>query len=210
MHDESGESDAFFSKTIENNLKLKIDRYILVNDDNSSTISSIFNTSGDGRFVLLLKDFAINNLAGKLRTNITDRELYSIFEFLSQKPATTVKSESNYPQVLQDIVFNSNVSEEKFMISILNGAKISGAATYASDVVNRAGGRVTFVGNAKNEYVESIIVSDNPTSQSVKYLKNFFKVEKVASKSKYGFIESDVERSDVTLILGLDFTKNIY
>jgi hypothetical protein len=204
------DAEEFFVKVIENNLKLKIDRYIYVNDDQLSSIDSLFSSSNDLGFVLLLKDFAFNNLSGNLKTNVSDRELYSIFEFLSKEPTLLNKQYKEYPAFLKNVVFNSNIAEEKFMISILNGAKISGAGNYSSEVIEYAGGRATFVGNAKNEYLESIIVTDNPDSQSVKYLKSFFKVDKVENKSKFSFIESDVERADVTLILGLDFTKNIY
>ncbi len=210
VNSQSKESQEYFVKIIENDLKFRIDRYVYVNSDQYPSISSAFGESGSFQFVRLLKDFAISNLGGKLSTNLTDRELYAFFEFLAQEPQTLNKDVSEYPALVKNTVFNSNIAEEKFMISILNGVRIGGAGNYASEVVDLAGGRVTFVGNAKNSYAESILVTDNPESQSVKYLKHFFKVDKVEKKSKYSFIESDVERADLTLILGLDFTQNIY
>lgn len=210
MYSDATQANTFFTKTIQNSLQFKIDRYIYVNDDKLDSIDNLFTSTNNFGFVVLLKDFAVNNLAGDLQTNITDREIYSIFEFLSKEPVITKKAYKEYPALLKNIVFNSNIAEEKFMISILNGAQISGAGNYSSRVIENIGGRATFVGNAKNEYTESILVTDNPDSQSVKYLKYFFNVDKIEKKSKYSFIESDVERADVTLIIGLDFIKNIY
>ncbi len=210
VNTEPKEAEKFFVKTVENNLMFKIDRYVYVNHEQYSSVESTFGEPSTAQFVLLLKDFALNNLQGNLHTDVTDRELYAFFEFLSNEPLTISKSEKDYPALLKNIVANSNIADEKFMISILNGAQISGAGNYASEVVERVGGRVTFVGNAKNDYSESVIVTDNPESQSVKYLRSFFKVDKIEKKTKYSLIESDVERADVTLILGLDFNKNIY
>lgn len=206
----SNEAEQFFVKTLENNLKFNIDRYIYVNNSQHAKVQSLFQNPGSTQFALLVKDLAISNLGHKLRTDVTDRELYPLLDFLSQNPVITQKPIGNYSPAIKNIVINSNVADEKFMIAILNGAKISGAGTYSATVVEQAGGRVTFVGNAKNAYKASILVTDNPDSHSVKYLKSFFKIDKVESKSKYSLIESDVERADVTLILGLDFESNIY
>ena len=123
---------------------------------------------------------------------------------------TYIENPGLLDEELLDLTFDSIISREKKSIAILNGTSISGVANYGSRLVNNIGGRVVAVGNTQNDYEKSVIISDDPTTESTQILQKIFKIENIISDFEAGkFNESEIDRSDITIIFGLDFAKSL-
>lgn len=190
----------------------KIDRYILVNSNNS--VDLLASLSGDG-----ILEFINPQKAAVLKkstiSNLTIAEYYSLANFARSIPKDKV---SNYSvsqgdiensQVIDDFIqnisFDKDPASEDLSVSVLNGTNFPGVASFGARLVTNAGGRVVSVNNASRQYETSFIISDEIDSQLLKYIAHSFGIRQVVSKEKASaFGESGVDMSDITVIIGFD------
>ncbi len=196
----------------------KVDRYVATNDDSFYNIKK-FMGSGSVKAFMDLNE--ISALKTSMNTDLSLNELYSIYTFVLGVPSDNIfeksanqnylSSQSEIDSDIKDITFDSNVSRERRSVSILNGASVVGLASYGSRVLENNGGRVVSVNNTSKPYKESIIVSDDPFSPTVLYLQNFFNIKTVVSREKASSLgEGETDRSDITLIMGLDIADTMF
>ena len=208
--DDPKEASLFLTKAIENNIRLKINSYLLVENSQFELISDTFLHPGLFNFTAFGKNIALNSYSETLQTNITEQQAYTLFKTLSASPNIIEKEFKDWEEASVDYSYDSPLAKDRLVISVLNGSGLEGAGARASEVITASGGRVTYVGNSKESYNSGILVTDDPTSQSARYLKDFFKIDQIETRAKFSFIEPDCERSDITIILGVDFEKIIY
>jgi hypothetical protein len=109
-----------------------------------------------------------------------------------------------------DLTFDSELSNEKKNIAVLNGSVEPGVAGFGARVIKNFGGRVVAVGNTKNTYEESTIITDDPISESTRIISQIFGIERIVLYSEaHNFPENEINRSDVTVILGIDFASSL-
>ncbi len=208
--DDSKEASLFLTKAVENNIRLKINNYLFVENPQFELISNTFLQPGFVNFAVFGKNIVLNSYSETLQTNITEQQAYALFKALSANPTVKEKEFKDWVEESLDYSYDSPLAKERLVISVLNGSGLEGAGARASEVITASGGRVTYIGNSKESYTSSILVTDDPTSQSARYLKDFFKIDQIETRAKFSFIEPDCERSDITIILGVDFEKIIY
>jgi len=195
-------------------LAFPVDRYILVNDKSEGFVSSLFT----GKFSLGESDLLM--LKDELKTDHNVREFFSIYEFAKSLPADRILRKDVSPTYLEnpnlideefmDLTFDSFLSKEMKNIAVLNGTGQTGVANFGARVVKNFGGRVVAVGNTKQAYEESVLITDDETSESTRLLAQIFGIEKVILYSDaLDFSESEINRSDLTIILGIDFTASL-
>lgn len=197
-------------KTVENDSRVSINKIVVTNEETQSNILSMLKDPSYLKLAATSVALMGTGIGENVLTDLTDRDIYSIFRFVTGDILVQEAKYSQWGSVSQEVSFSSDLADEKLSISILNGLAIEGAGKSASNIITTSGGRVTFLGNARNTYDHSLIVTNDPDSKTVKYLVDFFKVDRIETRNKYSFIEPDTERADVTLILGIDFKKVIY
>ena len=197
-------------KTVENDSMVSINKIVVTNEETQRKLLGILKEPSYLKLSTTSLNFLGNNLGEEVLTDLTDRDIYSVFRFITGDILVQEAKYSQWGKVSQEVSFSSDLADERLSVAILNGLAVEGAGKSASDIITTSGGRVTFLGNARNTYEHSLIVTNNPDSKTVKYLKDFFKIDRTEARSKYSFIEPDAERADVTLILGIDFKKVIY
>lgn len=197
-------------KTVENDSRVSINKIVVTNEETQRNLVSILKEPSYLKFSTASIDFLANSIGENVFTDLTDRDIYSVFRFVTGDVLIQEANYSQWGKVSQEVSFSSDLADERLSIAILNGLAAEGAGKSASDIITTSGGRVTFLSNARNTYEHSLIVTNNPDSKTVKYLKDFFKIDRIEARNKYSFIEPDAERADVTLILGIDFKKVIY
>jgi len=108
------------------------------------------------------------------------------------------------------VTFSGNISKENLSIAVLNGTTESGVANFGARVVRNMGGRVVAVGNAYNDHVKSLIIANDPSSNTVRLLAHALNIEDVLSiEDASDYIESEISRADMTIIVGLDLALSL-
>jgi hypothetical protein len=209
VFDDTHKAMDLVKKTVENNSRVSINRIVLTNEETQQSIMSIVREPTYLKMSSTSVNFLLKSIDQEIQTDLTDRELYNIFTFITGDVLIQEAKYSEWERVSQEVSFSSDLADERLSVAILNGLGEEGAGKAASDIITTSGGRVTFLGNARNTYDHSIIVTTDPNSKTVAYLKNFFNIDRIEARNKYSFIEPDAERADVTLILGIDFKKVI-
>ncbi len=190
-----------------------VDRYVLVEERTAPLIDGVLNGELQAKAIeselFLIKD--------SIKTNMSLRELFDAYSFAMSLPRDRVITKeysisySENPLLLDeefmDITFDTELSREEKSISILNASDSSGVATLGARVVKNLSGRIVSVGNASSTREKGVIITDDLTSETTRTLMNVFNIEEVLLDSDAGeFNESEISRSDVTVILGIDFT----
>ena len=205
------EGSEIVSKSIFKLLAFPIDRYILVESQAEGAIKSIYN----GRLEVA-SNTDLLALKEMIFTNHSLRELFDIYKFASSLPQDRIVSTQigetylNNPSLLDeelmDLTFDLLLSKEKKSIAVLNGTDQSGVASFGTRVIRNFGGRVVATGNTNESYEESILIVDDLTSESTRIISEIFGIKNIILYSDIrGFSESEINRSDMTIIFGLDF-----
>ena len=195
----------------------KVDKFLI----SSKKSSYLFNDLlGNGSFLDLLRLKEFSELSGEFKTDLSLEEFYDLFTLVKSIPndrlftkeltAEDLSNPSTLDTILEDIGVDSFVSTESKSISILNGTNISGVASLGARVVKNMGGRVVALGNADRTYSTSIIVADDPDSETCKLLSRVFNIKNVVAKSENSIQEHEVDRSDIVVIMGFDTTEELY
>ncbi|EKD99397.1 MAG: hypothetical protein ACD_22C00267G0002 [uncultured bacterium] len=181
----------------------RIDRYVISDVANESQLTDFLEGRGLG--------FP----HGFNKTNFTFSEFYKLYTFSKSLPEDrfiTKDFSLDYlhntdliDEEIRDLTFDSKVAAEKKSVSVLNGAFLPGLGAFASREVQNMGGLVVSVNNASREYQTSILIVDDPESQTAINIAKTFNISKVIRKEDAMELgEDEVNRSDVVVILGLD------
>ena len=214
---------AMVTRSISSHLAIPIDAYVLTDEPGIEAFSlemgnyftleeieSIFS------FKYFPKIFTLLKLSRKnLRTNLNLVEVVRVLKFMFGVRSDRIYSLNLRREDLEDyeildvalkpFVIDSKIAEERLKVQVLNGTLKSGLASRASRVANNLGSVVIDVGNAQNSsYKETILISNETHSFTVKRIKEIFKVNRV--RGSVGEIE---KRADITIILGLDFLHGL-
>lgn len=210
-HEESAE---ILSSAIFKHFAFPIDRYLIVEDEAFSTVCGLFK----GGVNIPTSEIALGELKASIRTNLSIRELFDIYSFTSSLPQdrvmdkqigeTYLENPTLLDEEFKDITFDTEFSSELKTISVLNGSDYKGVASICSRAIKNIGGRVVAVANTNEIYEKSVIIAENPNSVSVAKLKNMLGIDNVIIKSSASdYDESEILRSDITVILGVDFAE---
>lgn len=196
-------------------LAFPVDRYVLVEEGAKDNMEAVFR----GR----LKIVSYTDLVGlksKVRTDHSLKELINIYKFSNSLPEdrfldtvigdTHISTPSILDEELMDITFDSVLSQEKKSIAVLNGTDEPGVAGFGSRVIRNLGGRVVATANTNEDYDESILIADDLTAESTRIVAQIFNIKNTILYSNIkGFDENEINRSDITIILGLDFAGSL-
>lgn len=141
------------------------------------------------------------------KTNVSMSDAYYMFSFIKSLPSDgIIKREfsNSIDNDIRDLTFDSRVALERKSVAVLNGTDMSGLASYASRVVMNLGGRVVSAGNSQVPYEETMLIVDDPESETVTEMVQSFNIKKVIRKSQSEINENEIDRADIVLILGLD------
>jgi hypothetical protein len=195
----------------------KVDKFLLTSSNSRSLFDDLL---GNGSFLDLLKLKDFMKVGDEFRTDLTLEEFYSLFTFVKSIPndrllnKVLVPGDLIDPTILdssfEDIGLDSYISQESKSISVLNGTDISGVASLGARVVKNMGGRVVALGNADKTYSLSVIVADDPNSQTCRFLSRVFNIKNIVNKTGNYVQEHEVDRSDIVIIMGFDTTEKLY
>jgi hypothetical protein len=205
------------NQTLSNYFGLSTDKFIVVDASMSSTFEDLLVN----RNSLFVPNIAfLEELGTAMKTNMSVSEMYFTYKFIGNISDGAVvkvtlgdsKSSDAYTDLIdakiRDMTLDSEVSSEEKSISVLNGTKTPGLATFGSRVVSNMGGRVIAVSNASSTYETSFLVVDDVNSATTKEIARFFKIDNVLVKDEaVTFDEFEIARSDVVLIIGVDIDK---
>ena len=208
-------SSKLLSDSIFKLLAFPVDRYVLTERDGEVFARSLF----EGKFIFSNEE-EIWQLKDSVKTNHTLKEFYDIYKFSNSLPQDRIlKKQIGRPYLenprlvdeeFMDLTFDSILSREKKNVSVLNGSGKTGVASFGARVVKNLGGRVVAVSNTKEIHEESIIITDDLTAESMRILAQIFEIEQVILYSEArDFPESEISRSDITLIFGIDFAESL-
>ena len=195
-----------------------IDRYILVNEGSAETLLNSFSGRGLSEILNLqvasdLKKYTVSNLS------IT--EYYSLVKFsgglvkdrISTYSVTQqdIDDSGNLDSQITDMNFDGDVAGEELSVSLLNGTDYSGGALFGARLVTNSGGRVVAASNASSRYDVSYIITDVRDSATLSYLSRVLGINNIISKEDaQKFNENEVDRSDITVIVGFDTADSLY
>lgn len=213
--DDLYQSSELFSKSIFKMLAFPVDRYILVESSGENFYRGIFSGS-----FYLNEVSELEYLKDMIRTNMDISQLYKIYTFTKSLPEdrilkkelgdTYLENSNIIDEEFMDLTFDSELSNEKKNIAVLNGSVEPGVAGFGARVIKNFGGRVVAVGNTKNTYEKSTIITDDPISESTRIISQIFGIERIVLYSEaHNFPENEINRSDVTVILGIDFASSL-
>ncbi len=133
---------------------------------------------------------------------------YRIERNLSSDPSAHI---DEIDKAIQEINIDSIIADEGESIAVLNGSNIPGQAGFVSRAIKNMGGRVVAVNNTDVGYEKSLIVADNPTSETTMRLSRVLGIDTVINKSDGGsqIGEGELYRADIVVILGFDSGDNL-
>ena len=193
-----------------------VDRFVLVDHSYEQYLDNLVN--GETAFSML--DIDLSKFKSSLKTNLTLKEFADLYKFSNSLPydrivkktltESYIENTSLIDDELLDVTFSGNISKENLSIAVLNGTTESGVANFGARVVRNMGGRVVAVGNAYNDHVKSLIIANDPSSNTVRLLAHALNIEDVLSiEDASDYIESEISRADMTIIVGLDLALSL-
>lgn len=195
----------------------KTDRFLIVSQRQSYLFDELL---GNGSFLDLIKIKDVLSVKDDFITDLKLEEFYSLFTFVKSLPNDRLVQKTITEQdlaatdiideTLSDIGGNSYIASESKSVSILNSTDIPGTASFGARVVNNIGGRVVASGNSDKTYSSSVIVADDPNSQTCRFLSSVFKITNIVPKGGNNLGEHEIDRSDIVVIIGFDTSSKLY
>lgn len=196
----------------------KVDRFLLVDSSQEAFFDKLWREGGS---INIFNLKSVSNFQNTLQTNLNLKELNNLLSFINSLPQDRIIDSTNTPKSFNDTsafdetikeeTYESFVAEEKKNIAILNGTNYSGLATFGSRVVKNIGGRVVAVNNTEKIYEKSVIVAQDPNSQTAAFLSRVFRIPNIIRKEEArSYNENEIDRSDVTVIFGFDTSGDLY
>jgi hypothetical protein len=204
------------SRSVEKLFAFPVDRYLVVEGRGEEALVSLLN----GKLLLNKENFNLDELKESVKTNLSLREFFDLYNLSRSLPGdriiekdlsqTYLDSPSLLDEELRDLTFDTELSKEQKSLAVLNGSSSPGVAAYGSRLLENYGGRVVAVSNASKQYDKSIIITDDTMSESTRIVSRLFGIENIVLKSNLqDFSETEIDRSDITVILGLDFARSL-
>lgn len=196
----------------------KVDKFVLIDERQEEFFDNIWREGGVFNLVSLKN---VSNLGDSLKTDLDIREFYNIISFVHSLPQDRISEMSNSPEdffntsefdnSIREFTYESFLAKERKNISVLNGTESPGLAAFGTRVISNFGGRVVSTQNTSKTYDKSVIIADDINSQTVSFLSRVFKINSIISKEEaLGFLESEIDRSDVVVIFGFDTLGDLY
>jgi hypothetical protein len=195
----------------------KIDKFLLVSEDQRPLFDELL---GNGSFLDLFRLSEVLKIRQYFKTDLTLEEFYNLFSLIKSIPNDRLISKtlsagdlvdySGIDASYEDIGLNSYVAAESKSIAILNGTETPGIASLGARVVNNIGGRIVALGNADKTYSASMIITDDPNSQTCLFLSRVFNITNIVPKTGNSTQEHEVDRSDIVVIIGFDTSEGLY
>ncbi len=196
----------------------KVDRYVFVDESSSQLL--LDSLTGHG-FSELLSLQAASDLKRNTVSDLTAAEYYGLVTFAADfqndkiSNYSVTQSDINDSETLDsqmlDINFDGPVSGEGLSVSILNGTDIPGVALFGSRLVKNSGGRVVGVSNASSSHDTSYLVTVVKDSETLTYISRVLGISNVLTKKEAEkFNENEIDRSDITVIVGFDTAGALY
>jgi len=194
------------------------DRYIFVESDKRYVVEDFLH----GNLDLLGKDMNLKSFKDSIRTNLSFNEALHLYKFANSLPSDRVITKelgttyydrlSLLDEELQDLTFDSAVSRENLSVAVLNASEMPGVASFASRMIKNIGGRVVAACNSSTLSPKTILITDDPNSYSARFIQNNFNISDdnvITSNEARSVTDYDVYRSDITLLIGLDFATSL-
>jgi hypothetical protein len=195
----------------------KVDKFLIADPDSRNLFDDLL---GNGSFLDLLKLKDFMKVGDEFKTDLTLEEFYSLFTFVESIPNDRLMNKTLVPEDLtdsttldasfEDIGLDSDLSRESKSIAVLNGTGVPGIAYLGARIVKNMGGRVVALGNTDKTYSASVIVTDDPNSQTCRFLSRVFGVKNIVDKAGNYVQEHEVDRSDIVVVMGFDTTEKLY
>jgi len=196
----------------------KVDKFILTDFTHESFFDRLWR---EGGFLNLISLKSIYSLEGSLKTDMSLREFYDLLSFVYSLPQDRIIFEVNTPRsytntqsfddAIRELTYDSEISQEKKNIAVLNGTNYNGLASFGSRVISNVGGRAVAVNNSEKFYEKSVIISDDIDSKTVMFLSRVFIIPEIVQKEQArSYLENEVDRSDITIIFGFDTSGDLY
>lgn len=204
---------ALLNKSLSKLVGYSIDKFIVIESAHRAKTDQLLSGTINWSTIVNISEYK-----DSFKTDFTLAELYKLFEFIESIPSDRIitkdlsQSYMDNPSLLDeeilDLTFDSQLAREQKSFAILNGSGEAGVASYGSRLISNIGGRVVVVGNSNQIYETSVLIVDDLTSQSTLVAKRLFNINNVilASEAR-NYNETEISRSDITLILGLDFAE---
>lgn len=196
----------------------KVDKFVLTDFTHESFFDRLWR---EGGFINLVSLKNIYSLEGSLKTDMDLREFYGLLSFVYSLPQDRILDETNTPKSfnntqsfddqIREVTYDSDISNEKKNIAVLNGTNYNGLASFGSRVVSNVGGRIIAVTNTEKFYDKSVIIADDTDSKTVMFLSRVFMIPDIIQKDEArSFNENEIDRADVTIIFGFDTSGDLY
>lgn len=196
----------------------KVDKFVLTDFTHESFFDRLWR---EGGFINLISLKNIYSLEGSLKTDMDLREFYGLLSFVYSLPQDRIIDEVNTPKSfnstqsfddqMREVTYDSDISNEKKNIAVLNGTNYNGIASFGSRVVSNVGGRIVAVTNTEKFYDKSVIIADDVNSNTVMFLSRVFMIPEIIQKDEArSFTENEIDRADITIIFGFDTSGDLY
>lgn len=203
-----------YKKTLEENLGIPINNYIIDQQDKQSFEKTLDN----------LRQNPLENIAflRKVKTDLSFLEYWKLFWSLKGVRFDKVKvldlgdsdlifwvvlrdgsrvislDQDELDNYIQKYFADSKITDERLSIGIYNTTEHPGLAEKAARIIENMGGRVVFTANSKSHLDQSIVIGGK--SYTLNILNGIF-----SKKSSNKLQNLDSSRADVNLFLGEDF-----
>ncbi|HLB51998.1 hypothetical protein A3F07_03440 [candidate division WWE3 bacterium RIFCSPHIGHO2_12_FULL_38_15] len=214
---ENGENEGekLLIKSINKVLGINIDRYMIMEPNDYLNFKNLIENDPYPSVIKLSKSSGINSYS----TNVSLPDMYEIFNTSAESKSEVSRISvdlsddmniENLDKMTRELTFDSSIAGEKKGVSILNGSSVVGIATYGSRIIENVSGHVLSTSNAQRQYEESMLIVDDLSSETAKYISEYFGFKNVVMKNQaLDILENEIARSDITLILGFDIADTL-
>ncbi|HLD51242.1 hypothetical protein A3K34_01005 [candidate division WWE3 bacterium RIFOXYC1_FULL_40_10] len=190
-----------------------VDHYIVVQNKVSVEFNRFFI---EGNSLKALNPAFIHDVRSSVSTDLTLKDLYEFSTLINGLPEDrvykiAVDGSGAILEEMSDLSMDSVLARERKSIAVLNGTPLSGIAGRTAKIVENMGGSVIAVGNTVRKFETSSLIVDDLDSASALFLKQVFGISVVESKDTTQLYDvSEVDRADMTLIIGVDIANKLY
>lgn len=191
--------------------KFNVDRYLIAGPE-------AYKKAED---MLLHKDITgvlpweMKNFAGEVETNFSWSEILDTVNYFrgmsdAEREEISTSEVADLDLKFRDITLSGDAAQESLGVVILNGTGVGNAGREVSQVAQNIGARISLVSNSENEYQKSYLITEDPMSPTVKYIKSYFPGINIISKDASASLgENLIDRGDITIIVGFDILEQV-
>jgi hypothetical protein len=149
--------------------------------------------------------------------NIGIRNTFLMYSYskdinVENKKSSSVSSIFQLDKEIKSIYLDSEIANEKLSISVVNATGINGLGKRVSRYVSNMGGRVVDV-SSRNENLNKSVIIYKGESKSLEYLANILNIEN-KTEFQEGYKDAKIEhseiiKSDIVIVLGLDISEDL-